>query len=379
MGRPVTLRVIGSDDEQRDALAGTVVSRLEGIDGVKDIERDDKLGKEQITVDLDYLRLAENQLSVADVARNIRLAYDGEIVTSVRYGDEDVDFRVILEEEARGTTEVLGQLIIPNANGRFINLDEVADFRVGPGPSNFYHFNNERTITITADVEKGKTTPLLVTGAVLGSIDMDRDWKGLQLSVGGEAEESEKSMGSLVVAFAGAAIGIYLVLVLLFNSTLQPLIVMFAVPFGLTGVILAFALHQQSLGFLAMLGVIGLMGIVVNDSLILVNLYNQLRIEHQDRGTMDIVLEAAKHRFRPIVLTSVTTVAGLLPMAYGIGGSDPFSAPMALAMGYGILFATPLTLILLPCALMIGADLKGLMPKLFKRTAIDSRTQIPGG
>jgi len=375
MGRPVTLRVIGADDEQRNALAETVISLLEGIDGVKDIERDDKLGKEQITVDLDYLRLAENQLSVADVARNIRLAYDGEIVTSVRYGDEDVDFRVILEEGARGSVEVLGQLIIPNATGRFIKLGEVADFRVGPGPSNFYHFNNERTITVTADVEKGTTTPLLVTGAVLGAMDMDRDWKGLQLVVGGEAEESEKSMGSLLVAFAGAAIGIYLVLVLLFNSTLQPLIVMFAVPFGLIGVILAFALHQQSLGFLAMLGVIGLMGIVVNDSLILVNLYNQLRDEDQhakrghDKQTTDIVLEAAKHRFRPIVLTSVTTVAGLLPMAYGIGGSDPFSAPMALAMGYGILFATPLTLILLPCVLMIGADLKGLVPKWLKRAA----------
>jgi multidrug efflux pump subunit AcrB len=367
MGRPVTLRVIGSDDTRRNALAVEVISFLEGIDGVKDIERDDKLGKEQIAVDLDFLRLAENQLSVADVARNIRLAYDGEIVTSVRYGEEDVDFRVILEEEARGSAEVLGQLVIPNASGRFINLNEVADFRVGPGPSNFYHFNNERTITITADIEKGKTTPLLVTNAVLEAIDVDKDWKGLRLVVGGEAEESEKSMASLFVAFALAAIGIYLVLVLLFNSTLQPLVVMFSVPFGLTGVILAFALHQQSMGFLAMLGVIGLMGIVVNDSLILVNLYNTLRAEKRSRPSLDVVLEATTQRFRPILLTSVTTVAGLLPMAYGIGGSDPFSAPMALAMGYGILFATPLTLVLLPCTLMIGVDLKNLVSGRFKR------------
>jgi multidrug efflux pump subunit AcrB len=368
MGRPVTLRVIGSDDERRNALALEVILFLEGIDGVKDIERDDKLGKEQIAVDLDFLRLAENQLSVADVARNIRLAYDGEIVTSVRYGEEDVDFRVILEEEARGSAEVLGQLVIPNASGRFINLNEVADFRVGPGPSNFYHFNNERTITITADIEKGKTTPLLVTEAVLTAIEVDKDWKGLRLVVGGEAEESEKSMASLFVAFALAAIGIYLVLVLLFNSTLQPLVVMFSVPFGLTGVILAFALHQQSMGFLAMLGVIGLMGIVVNDSLILVNLYNTLRAGKRSRPSLDVVLDATTQRFRPILLTSVTTVAGLLPMAYGVGGSDPFSAPMALAMGYGILFATPLTLILLPCTLMIGVDLRNLVSGRFKRS-----------
>jgi multidrug efflux pump subunit AcrB len=366
VGRPITLRVVGSDDTQRRALAELVVSRLNGIDGVKDVERDDKPGKEQITVDLDYIRLAESELSVADVAKNIRLAYDGEIVTSVRYGNEDVDFRVILEEEARGSAEVLAQLVIPNRSGRFIKLDEVADFKTGPGPSNFYHFNNERAITVTADIQKGSTTPLLATQAVLESIDMERDWKDLRLLAGGEAEESQKSMGSLLVAFAGAAVGIYLVLVLLFNSMLQPLVVMFAVPFGLIGVILAFALHQQSLGFLAMLGVIGLMGIVVNDSLILVNLVNRTRREHGEENPAELIVEATKNRFRPILLTSVTTVAGLLPMAYGIGGSDPFSAPMALAMGYGILFATPLTLILLPCALLTGADLKRLALKAFR-------------
>ena len=141
---------MGSDEGQRAARTGLVVSILNGIDGVKDIERDDKPGKEQITVDLDYIRLAQNELSVADVAKTIRLAYDGEVVTSVRYGDEDVDFRVILEEEARGSAAVLGQLIIPNASGRFISLDEVADFNVGPGPSNSYHFNNEPAITCHA-------------------------------------------------------------------------------------------------------------------------------------------------------------------------------------------------------------------------------------
>ena len=123
---------------------------------------------------------------------------------------------------------------------------------------------------------------------------------------------------------------------------------MFAVPFGIIGVIFAFAFHGKPIGFLAMLGVIGLVGIVVNDSLILVDLANRMREEKAGTSANDIIVEATKHRLRPILLTSVTTVAGLLPMAYGIGGSDPFVAPMAPAMGYGILFATPLTLILLP-------------------------------
>ena len=367
VGRPVELRVIGSDDEQRKALADLVERKLETIKGVQDIERDDKIGKEQIKIDLDYIRLAEQGLNVADVARNVRLAYDGEIVTSVRYGDEDVDFRVILEEEARGSAEVLGNLIIPNRDGRFVSLKDVADFSVDPGPSNFYHYDNERSITVSANIEKGITTPLLVTQAIFDSINIDQDWPGLRIVTGGETEETQKSMGSLVVAFAVAAVGIYLVLLLLFNSMTQPIIVMFAVPFGLIGVIFAFAIHGQSLGFLAMLGVIGLTGIVVNDSLILVNLANRLRDEQPDTPRSEIIVTAAKHRLRPILLTSVTTVAGLLPMAYGIGGSDPFSAPMALAMGYGILFATPLTLILLPCLLLVQRDVGTLSSKVSGR------------
>ncbi len=265
--------------------------------------------------------------------------------------------------------DVLGKLIIPNRDGRFITLNEVADFSLDTGPSNFYHFDNERTITVSADVEKDKTTPLLATQAVLQSIDLDRDWPDMRIVVGGETEETQKSMGSLLVAFAAAAVGIYLVLLLLFNSMVQPLVVMTAVPFGLIGVIIAFALHQQSLGFLAMLGVIGLTGIVVNDSLILVNLANRLRESKRGEELLDIIVEATKHRLRPILLTSVTTVAGLLPMAYGLGGSDPFSAPMALAMGYGILFATPLTLVLLPCLLMILDDVAVVARRLTGRLA----------
>jgi multidrug efflux pump subunit AcrB len=366
VGRPITIRVVGSDDELRNGLATFLVERLNNMDSVKDVDRDDKRGKDQIKLDIDYLRLADAGLTVADIARNVRLAYDGEVVTSVRYGDEDVEFRVILEEEARTTLETLAGLAMQNPAGRFIRLDEVTEFRLEPGPSNFYHFDSDRTIKITGDVVKGVTTPLKATEAAIADIDMDRDWPGMRLVVGGEAEETATSMQSLFLAFIAAAVGIYLLLLLLFNSAFQPLIVMIAIPFGLIGVISAFALHQQALGFLAMLGVVGLTGIVVNDSLILVNLANRMRAHEPNRPYRDIVVEATKSRMRPIVLTSITTVAGLLPMAYGIGGSDPFSAPMALAMGYGILFATPLTLLLLPCMMTALHDGEALSSRVVK-------------
>ena len=367
VGRPITLRVVGSDDAMRAELATVIMKRLGDIDGVKDIDRDDKRGKEQINIDIDFIRLADSALTVSDIARNVRLAFDGEVVTSVRYGDEDVDFRVLFEDTARSSLDSLSDLVIPNARGEFIRLEEVAGFTLDAGPSNMYHFDNERAITVTADVVKDAITPLVAIERALAGIDVDADWPGMRIVVGGEAEETSDSMGSLIVAFIAAAVGIYLLLLLLFNSLVQPVLVMIAIPFGLVGVILAFALHQQALGFLAMLGVVGLTGILVNDSLILVNLVNRMKSSHPGMTARERIVSATKSRLRPIVLTSITTVAGLLPMAYGLGGSDPFSAPMALAMGYGILFATPITLILIPCLLVVFNDSRGLADKLVNR------------
>ena len=367
VGRPITIRVVGSDDQLRAQLAAAVAQRLETVEGVKDIDRDDKKGKEQINIDLDFIRLADSALTVSDIARNVRLAFDGEVVTSVRYGDEDVDFRVLFEDTARSSLESLSDLVVPNARGEFVRLEEVAGFTIDAGPANVYHYDNERAITITADVVKDVITPLNAIDQALAGIDVDADWPGMRIVIGGEAEETSDSMGSLVVAFVAAAVGIYLLLLLLFNSLTQPILVMVAIPFGLVGVILAFALHQQALGFLAMLGVVGLTGILVNDSLILVNLVNRMKSIHPELNVRQRIVAATKTRLRPIVLTSITTVAGLLPMAYGLGGSDPFSAPMALAMGYGILFATPITLILIPCLLSVMEDGRGLAGKLLSR------------
>jgi multidrug efflux pump subunit AcrB len=365
VGRPISLRVVGSDDRMRAALADSVMEFLATLDGVTDIIRDDKRGKEQLSVRLNYPRLAELGLTVADVARNLRLAYDGEIVTRVRYGDEDVGFRVILDDRFRGSEGFINLLTIPNRQGRMIPLRQVASFGTGPGPANFIHYDGDRSITVSADLVPGSAlTPLTATGATADHFDLSRDWPGMRFHVGGEAQETAGSVISLGITLLIAAIGIYLVLVLLFNSVTQPLLVMIAIPFGMIGVIGAFALHREPLGFLAMLGVVGMMGVVVNDSLILINYINRHRLAEPDKSFKRLVAEGTAARLRPIILTSVTTVSGLIPLAYGWGGSDPFLAPMALALGYGILFATPLTLLLLPCLYAAQHDLQLLIRRI---------------
>jgi len=368
VGDPITIRVVGSDDNLRRKLADSLIAYLKTFDGVKDIDRNDKLGKEQVELEIDYEKLSRLGLTVADVANTARIAYDGEIVTSVRYADEDVDFRVLLEKDARKNVGNLAELLIPNNQGRMITLKDVAGFATGPGPSNYYHYDRERTTTVTADLEKkSEHTPVTVTNAVVEHFNLDRDWPGARFVIGGEAEETAESFRSLFIAFIIAVIGIYFVLILLFNSVTQPLMVMIAIPFGIIAVIIAFAIHGQPLGFLALMGLVGLTGVVVNDSLVLVNHVNRLRKENPEEKIIKLVAQGTTDRLRAVIMTTLTTVVGLLPLAYGIGGSDPFIAPMALALGYGLLFATPLTLVFVPSLYVVRTDIISLFKRIFSK------------
>jgi len=254
-------------------------------------------------------------------------------------------------------------MLVANDRGRLIPLAEVARLRPAPGSASFFHYGGERSVLVTADVNKAIVTPLVVTKRVEDHFDLPRDWDGLRFVIGGESEQTQESMASLYSAFASALFAIYLLLVLLFNSLVQPLMVMSAIPLGIIGVIIAFALHGQPLGFLAIMGLIGLSGVVVNDSLVLVNYINRLRGQRAGDRLLDIVSDASAERLRAITLTTLTTVAGLLPLAYGIGGSDPFIAPMALAMGFGLLFASPITLALIPSLYLVLDD----FGRLFRR------------
>ncbi|MFC1481679.1 efflux RND transporter permease subunit [Candidatus Neomarinimicrobiota bacterium] len=358
IGKPINVKIVGSNDDMRTRLADSVETFLNGQDGVKDVSRDDKAGKEQVEIKIDYLRLSRLGLTVADVAQNVRLAYDGEVVTSVRYGDEDVDFRVLMSRSGRQKLDYLNELKIPNREGRLIPLGDVAALVTGPGASDFRHYNSDRTVTVNADVDQNIITALGANEALTSHFNLDRDWPGMQFLKGGEVVETEESVGGLMRTLLIALVGIYFLLVLLFNSLTQPFLVMIAIPFGISGVIIAFALHGQPMSFTAMMGVIGLSGVVVNDSLVLVSHINTLIKEQGRDNLISLVAEGTSDRLRAVIMTTLTTVVGLLPLAYGLGGTDAFMAPMALALGYGLLFATPLTLVLVPCLFIAGNDLR---------------------
>ncbi len=360
VGAPVEIRVVGTNDLLRKKLADDVIDLLKKTKGVKDIERDDTIGKGEIQIKTDRKKLARVGLSAADVAQFIRVAYDGQVATSARYGDEDVDFKVAFPASVRSSMARLKEHKVPNKQGKLIRLGEVADHTVRGGMADINHIDGERSIRITADLEKGAATPLQVVALVKDNFNLDKDYPGMRFIAGGEAKESEESVKNLMALLGISIIGIYFLLVLLFNSFSQPVLVLFAIPFGITGVIIALAMHGLDFNFMVLLGVIGLSGVVVNDSLVMVDHINKLRKEHPDKSFKEIIALGSSDRLRAVLMTTITTLSGLLPLAYGIGGVDNWSGPMAMAIGWGLIFATPLTLLLVPSLCMIGDDYNSL-------------------
>ncbi len=363
-GRPVEIKIIGSDDIARNRLAGDVEGFVKRIEGVKDFERSDSHGKEQVELNINYEKLARLGLTVADIATNVRIAFDGHVVTNVRYGEENVNFRLIIEEKSRRKVDFIKKLLIPNNQDRLIELDEVIDLDIGPGTSLIEHYDGERSISIFADIDQDVTTSSKVKNQVyekFNPVMLEKNYPGIRFYQGGEAEESDEAMIDLFITFGIAILAIYFLLLLLFNSLSQPLMIISLIPFGISGVIIAFALHDLPFSFLALNGVIGMAGVVINDALVLVNHINKLIKEKKDQSILKIVALATSERLRPIILTSITTIAGLLPLAYGLGGLDIYMAPMAMALGYGIFFATPVTLLLVPSLYVVGDDLKKLI------------------
>ena len=353
--RPISLCISGDNESLRKKLTDEIYTFLNSTEGIQDISRSDKDKKEHLKIVFNYHNLARYGLNVAAVSQHLRALYHGEEMTKMQFGSEEVKVKIRLSQKNRKNINQLLQTRIPNAEGFLIPLHQVARLMTAKESAYINHFNNERSVYIQSGVDKTLISPEEVTTMVTENIDL-KNYPGINLIIEGAAQRKSKSINNIKKTFLLALAGIYLLLVLLFNSATQPLLVITAIPFGFMGVIFAFGIHGEPISFMAMLGAIGLTGVVVNDSLILVDHLNKTIKEKPDIEIINIIAAGSADRLRPILMTTITTAAGLLPLAYGFGGSDPFNAPMALALGWGLVLATPLTLILVPCLYLAHFD-----------------------
>ena len=243
--------------------------------------------------------------------------------------------------------------------GNLIPISQIADLKEQPGSPHIKRFDFKRAKTVTANLDDLIITSVEANSQALVYFnEIASEFPDVTMEFGGEAERSNESMESLFQALILSIVGIFALLVLLFKSYIRPLIILTTIPLGLIGVAFAFFFHGRPISFLAVTGVIGLGGIIVNSGIILISFIDQLRSEKPaDTPIQDILVDAAALRLRAVIVTSLTTVCGLLPTAYGIGGSDEFIIPMTLALGWGLVSGTILTILWVPSAYAITEDL----------------------
>jgi multidrug efflux pump subunit AcrB len=349
VGKDIAVEITGKSLAELEKVAEEFKGLLSQVAGVEDIDDDFLDGKPEIRLRVNEERASRAGLSVFQVAQAVNTAYQGTVATSITRPEEEVDIRVRFIDEYRNNPNSLNQIFVNNQRGNLIPVSTIASFERATGISVVNHIDGTRLITVTANVDENTTTAVAATAQIRElARDLPAKYPGYKIVYSGQNKDVQESLRSLARAFGVAVFIIFMILASLFRSLIMPAVVLTAIPFALIGVIVAFFLHGEPLSFMAILGIIGLGGVVVNDSIVLVDFANRIRDARPELSNREVAVEAGAMRLRAVILTSITTVAGLLPTAYGIGGYDPFIVPMALAFAWGLLFATILTLVLIP-------------------------------
>ena len=365
----IDLKIVGGKEESRAAVQHQIENFLKNTKGVMGIDDDQKEGKEELRLVFNYDKMAQYGITVASVAQTVRAAYEGVLATYIQTVNKQLYYRVEVSDNFKRNEKFLLDLLVPNKQGRLVHIGEFAKLNSNKTKAMINHFNGDRVISITAKVDRKITTPSLVVKKMRENFKFpNKKYPNVFLKIKGEVADTKAAMNDLVIAFILALIGIYLIVIFLFKTFEQPFIILLTVPFGLIGALLAFKLHNIPLSFMGIVGIIGLSGVVVNDSIVMVDFINRLIKRKANDGDkfylIDNIVEGAARRLRPILLTTITTVAALVPSIYGLGGDLGSLKPTLLALGYGLLFATTLTLILIPALYVISVDIKTLPKKL---------------
>lgn len=365
---PIDVQLRGSDIERLNLAAKEVEQSLEKVSGVFDIADSFSKGKQEIQFKLKP-QAETLGVSLSDLARQVRSSYFGVEVQRIQRGREDVRVMLRLAKEERGSLEGLNSLLIDTPTGGKIPLSQLAELSYGKSPSSIYRIDRQRTLNITADVDKQSADIEAIKRRILDDAEtITEKYPGVAFSLEGEAREQEESNNSLMVSLGFVLFAIYILLAIPFKSYSQPFVVMTVIPFGAAMATIGHWIMGLPLSIMSMMGMLALTGVVVNDSLVLVDYINQQRRVHGE-SLKNAVLHAGVRRLRPVMLTSLTTFAGLMPLIFEKSTQAQFLIPMAVSLGFGILLSTAITLVLVPLMYYKAAHLKGFMKRGFKKVS----------
>jgi len=362
-GRDLTIRLTGANAEQLKSAAINLSETLGGIDGVLEVEDDMAYGREQLIYSLTPAGEALG-LSVADLGRQLRAAFDGYLVQIFQDGPDEVEVRVRLPEAERNRLSSLYRLNVRTPDGRSVPLTAVAEWRSRRGFEVLRHADGRLAVEVTADVDTSANNANRIIEALeAGPLEtLQRDY-GIDHSFEGRSADQRDTLSDMRKGLILGLILIYLILAWVFSSYGWPLVVMAVIPFGLTGALFGHWLMGINVTILSLFGMFGLSGIVVNDSIILVSFYQNLRADGM--AVAEALVEAASQRLRAVLLTSLTTIAGLMPLLFEKSYQAQFLIPMATSIAFGLAFSTLLVLIVVPSLLSLHESAHGRLRRWF--------------
>lgn len=354
-GDPIEYQLQGKEVDELRRAAEYLKAELSRYNGLFDIADSFRSGKQEIQLTL--LPEARNLgLTLADLANQVRSAFYGTQAQRVQRGQDDVKVMVRFPEAERKSIGNLEDMYIRTPDGNEVPFYSVARFEINRGYSSIDRLNGRRTVTVRADVDRGRVAPEEVAENIRTELvpKFREQFPEVDISLGGEQEERATALGGLAIGAMFSLVVIYGLLAVPLRSYLQPLVIMSVIPFGAVGAIVGHYILNVQLMFFSALGIVALSGVVVNASLVLVDFANRQRRE--GKHIVEAVLNACLVRFRPILLTSVTTFVGLIPlMSTSTPATAPF-LPMAVSLAWGVLFATFITLLLVPCLYVMVED-----------------------
>ncbi|MCX7678656.1 MAG: efflux RND transporter permease subunit [Spirochaetes bacterium] len=374
VGSPVSVTIKGDDFEVLNKIAREYIAHLQTIKGIKDIKSNYEEGKEEIRISVNQRMAAIAGITALDIATTVRSYFEGAVATTIRRTDEEIDIRVMFPPALRTRVDDLQKVKIANRMGRLVPFSMVTTQTKAKGISIINRHGWRRTVKVTAEIDeqaKGLTSVSINRELMQKFHNIEERYPGYTVSYEGEFKDTKESISNLGRAFVLALIGIYIILVALFRSLIHPLVIMGVIPLTIVGVVWTFFFHGLPISFLALMGLVGLVGVVVNDSIVMVDFIRIART--RGYNSFEATIEAARTRLRPIFLTTITTFFGLLPTAYGIGGNDPFLKPMAISMSWGLAFGTLVTLFGTPVLYNILNDVR----RLFFKERMESYEREP--
>ncbi len=358
-GEPINIELRGGEIESLTQAAASLRRMLANYRGVTDIADSFRAGKLEVQLSLrDEARPLG--LTQVDLARQVRQAFYGEEVQRIQRGRDDVRVMVRYTDEERHSIASLDEMRIRTHEGVEVPFSAVANVKLARGFATIRRTDRQRVVTVTAELDRTITTPEKVLADVERKLPtLLAQFPGVTYRLGGEQAERGNAMSGLLRGTALALLLIYALLAIPLRSYMQPLVIMSVIPFGAVGAILGHWLMGWDIVFFSILGIVALSGVVVNASLVLVHTLNRLR--SQGVEFIEAVRSAGVQRFRPIALTSVTTYIGLLPLMFEAAVPARPLIPMAISLGYGVIYASVMTLFLVPCGYVILDDLIGLL------------------